>query len=85
VRVDTAAYDECVITPHYDSLIAKLISYAGNRNDTIRRMKRALEMTVVEGVKTTIPLHQRILNDQDFIEGRITTRFLDRYAHRDKA
>lgn len=85
VRVDTAAYDECVIPPYYDSLIAKLISYGGNRSDAICRMKRALDMTVIEGVKTTIPLHQRIMNDQDFIEGRITTRFLDRYSQRDKA
>ncbi len=82
VRVDTAAYDECVITPYYDSLIAKLISYSANREDTIGRMKRALEMTVIEGVKTTIPLHQRILADRDFLEGRITTRFLDRYTQR---
>ncbi len=82
VRIDTAAYDQCVITPHYDSLIAKLISYAGNRKDTISRMKRALEMTIIEGVKTTIPLHQRIMSDQDFQNGRITTRFLDRYSPR---
>ncbi len=82
VRVDTAAYDECVITPHYDSLIAKLITYAGSRSDTVGRMKRALEMTIVEGVKTTIPLHQRILNELDFVEGRITTRFLERFSQR---
>ncbi len=80
VRVDTAAYDECVITPYYDSLIAKLITYAGSRSDAVGRMKRALEMTIIEGVKTTIPLHQRILNELDFMEGRITTRFLERYA-----
>ncbi len=84
VRIDTAAYDECVITPYYDSLIAKLISYAGNRTDTISRMKRALEMTIIEGVKTTIPLHQRIMSDPDFLDGRITTRFLDRYSQRQK-
>jgi acetyl-CoA carboxylase, biotin carboxylase subunit len=82
VRVDTAAHNECVITPYYDSLIAKLITFAGSRADAIGRMKRALEMTIVEGVKTTIPLHQRILNETDFLEGRITTRFLDRYAQR---
>jgi acetyl-CoA carboxylase biotin carboxylase subunit len=82
VRVDTAAYDECVITPYYDSLIAKLISYAENREDTIGRMRRALDMMIIEGVKTTIPLHQRILSDRDFLEGRITTRFLDRYSQR---
>jgi acetyl-CoA carboxylase biotin carboxylase subunit len=82
VRVDTAAYNECVITPYYDSLIAKLIAFAGSRSEAIGRMKRALEMTIIEGVKTTIPLHQRILNEADFLEGRITTRFLDRYAKR---
>jgi acetyl-CoA carboxylase biotin carboxylase subunit len=84
VRVDTAAYGEYVVTPYYDSLIAKLISYGGNRLETIGRMKRALEMTVIEGVKTTIPLHLRILSDRDFLEGRITTRFLDRYVQRER-
>jgi acetyl-CoA carboxylase biotin carboxylase subunit len=79
VRVDTAAYNEYVVTPYYDSLLAKLITYSGNRNETIAKMKRALEMTVVEGVKTTIPLHQRILAERDFMDGRITTRFLERY------
>jgi acetyl-CoA carboxylase biotin carboxylase subunit len=82
VRVDTAAYNEYVVTPYYDSLIAKLISYGANRHDAIARMKRALDMTIIEGVKTTIPLHQRILSEQDFVEGRITTHFLDRYAQR---
>ena len=82
VRVDTAAYSEYVVTPYYDSLIAKLITYSGSRNETIDKMKRALGMTVVEGVKTTIPLHQRILGEQDFLDGRITTRFLERYAQR---
>jgi acetyl-CoA carboxylase, biotin carboxylase subunit len=82
IRIDTAAYNEYVVTPYYDSLIAKVISFAGNRNDTIARMRRALDMTIIEGVKTTIPLHQRILSDQDFVEGRITTRFLDRYKQR---
>ncbi|MGD0309306.1 MAG: acetyl-CoA carboxylase biotin carboxylase subunit [Acidobacteriota bacterium] len=84
VRVDTAAYGEYVVTPYYDSLIAKLISYGGSRIETIGRMKRALDMTIIEGVKTTIPLHQRILSDRDFIEGRITTRFLDRYIQRER-
>ncbi len=79
VRIDTAAYSEYFITPYYDSLVAKIISYGRNRMEAIRRMQRALEMTIVEGVKTTIPLHQRILQDQDFIDGRITTRFLERW------
>ena len=79
VRVDTAAYNEYVITPYYDSLIAKVIAHGSTRREAISRMSRALEMTVVEGVHTTIPLHQRILNDEDFLAGRIHTRFLDKW------
>jgi acetyl-CoA carboxylase biotin carboxylase subunit len=79
VRVDTAAYTEYVITPYYDSLIAKIVTWGRNRNESIARMKRALEMTVIEGVQTTIPLHQRILSDEDFCAGRIHTRFLERW------
>jgi len=82
VRFDTAAYAEYEVTPFYDSLIAKLITFAGNRRECIQRMQRALEMTIVEGVKTTIPLHERIMQDRDFIEGQITTRFLDRLLQR---
>jgi acetyl-CoA carboxylase, biotin carboxylase subunit len=80
VRVDTAAYNECVITPYYDSLIAKIIAYGKNRDEAIRRMKRALEMTVIEGVETTIPLHQRILANEDFLAGRYHTHFLEHMA-----
>jgi acetyl-CoA carboxylase, biotin carboxylase subunit len=79
VRVDSAAYNEYVITPYYDSLIAKIIAHGRDRKEAISRMKRALDMTVVEGVQTTIPLHQRILRDEDFETGRITTRFLERW------
>jgi acetyl-CoA carboxylase biotin carboxylase subunit len=79
VRVDTAAYNEFVITPHYDSLIAKVIAHGSTRREAISRMSRALGMTVVEGVHTTIPLHQRILSDEDFLAGRIHTRFLDKW------
>jgi acetyl-CoA carboxylase, biotin carboxylase subunit len=79
VRIDTAAYNECVISPHYDSLIAKIISHGRDRQETISRMLRALEMTVIEGVKTTIPLHQKILHDEDFRAGRINTHFLERW------
>ena len=79
VRVDTAAYNEYVISPYYDSLIAKIVVWGRDREEAISRMKRALDMTVVEGVQTTISLHQRILLDEDFRAGRITTRFLDRW------
>ena len=79
VRVDTAAYNECVITPYYDSLIAKIIAYGRNRQESINRMIRALDMTVVEGVQTTIPLHQSILRSGDFQAGRIHTHFLEKW------
>jgi len=80
VRVDTAAHTECTISPHYDSLIAKLIVHANSRSESIRKMERALEMFVIEGVKTTIPLHQRIVRDADFAAGRFDTKFMERYS-----
>ena len=80
VRVDTAAHTECTISPHYDSLIAKLIVHANSRSEAIRKMERALEMFVIEGVKTTIPLHQRIMRDIDFGAGRFDTKFMERYS-----
>jgi acetyl-CoA carboxylase biotin carboxylase subunit len=80
IRVDTAAYSDCVIPPFYDSLVAKLVAYGHDRDEAIRRMNRALDMFVVEGIHTTIPLHQRILAEQDFQEGRLSTKFLERFA-----
>jgi acetyl-CoA carboxylase biotin carboxylase subunit len=77
VRVDTAAYAEYVIPPYYDSLIAKLIVYGADRAEAINRMRRALDMFIVEGVSTTIPLHQKILAHPDFQSGDIYTAFLD--------
>jgi len=76
VRVDTAAYQDGDISPYYDSLVAKLITFGANRSEAIARMKRALEMFVVEGIYTSIPLHQKILNHPDFAVGRIDTGFL---------
>ncbi len=76
IRVDTSAYTDYVIPPYYDSLVAKLIAYGADRNEAIARMRRALEMFVVEGIYTTIPLHQRILRDPDFIAGNTNTKFL---------
>ena len=80
VRVDTAAHTECTISPHYDSLIAKLIVHANSRSEAMRKMERSLEMFVIEGVKTTIPLHQRIMRDPDFAAGRFDTKFMERYS-----
>ena len=78
VRVDTAMHGDADISPYYDSLVAKLIVHGADRTIAIKRMQRALEMFIVEGVKTTIPLHRRILADADFQAGRIDTGFLDR-------
>ena len=78
IRVDTAAYQDGVIPPYYDSLVAKLIAYGSDRTEAIARMKRALGMFVVEGIYTSIPLHQRILTHPDFVSGAIDTGFLMR-------
>jgi len=78
IRVDTAAYTDGVIPPYYDSLVAKLIAYGDNREEAIARMKRALDMFVVEGIYTSIPLHQRILADAGFLSGHYDTTFLNK-------
>jgi acetyl-CoA carboxylase, biotin carboxylase subunit len=77
VRTDTAAYAEYVIPPYYDSMIAKLIVHSANRDEAIRRMDRALDMFVLEGVKSTIPLHRQILRHPDFKSGDIYTKFIE--------
>ena len=79
VRVDTFAHSECTIPPYYDSMIAKIIVHGRDRQEAIARMRRTLEMTVIEGIKTSIPLHLKILSDADFIAGRFSTSFMDRY------
>jgi acetyl-CoA carboxylase biotin carboxylase subunit len=79
VRVDTAAYRDYVIPPHYDSLVAKLIIRGKNRLETIARARRALELFVIEGIKTTIPLHRAVIDDERFIIGDFSTRFLDTF------
>ncbi len=79
VRVDTAAYAEGVIPPYYDSLIAKLIVRGRDRAEAISRMSRALEMFVVEGIYTSIPLHRRIMADPDFRAGKFDTKFMERF------
>jgi acetyl-CoA carboxylase biotin carboxylase subunit len=78
IRVDTAAYHDGVIPPYYDSLVAKLIAFGEDRTEAIARMNRALDMFVVEGIYTSIPLHQRILKHPDFIAGKLDTGFLSR-------
>jgi acetyl-CoA carboxylase biotin carboxylase subunit len=79
VRIDTAAYAEGVIPPYYDSLIAKLVVRGKDRDEAISRMGRALEMFIVEGIFTTIPLHRRILADPEFRAGKADTTFIERF------
>jgi acetyl-CoA carboxylase biotin carboxylase subunit len=78
VRVDSAAYSDAVIPPYYDSMIAKLIVKGRDRAEAIARMKRALDMFVIEGIKTSIPLQRRILADPDFAAGKFDTHFIER-------
>jgi acetyl-CoA carboxylase biotin carboxylase subunit len=79
IRVDTAAYAEGVIPPYYDSLIAKLCARGRDRDEAIARMARALDMFVIEGIHTTIPLHRRIMADPDFRAGNFDTKFMERF------
>ena len=80
VRVDSYAHAECTVSPYYDSLIAKIITYGRDRPEAIARMRRTLEMTVIEGIKTSVPLQLRILNEPDFQAGRLSTAFMDRFV-----
>ena len=84
VRVDTVAYAGWKIPPYYDSLIAKLVVHGRDREEALARGKRALELFVVEGIKTTIPLHLRLLEEPDVRRGRISTKWLERWLERQK-
>jgi acetyl-CoA carboxylase biotin carboxylase subunit len=79
VRVDSGLYAGYRIPPYYDSMIAKLIVYGTTRNGALRRLRRALEEFVVDGVKTTIPLHQLLLDDPDFQTGNYTIKWLEKW------
>jgi acetyl-CoA carboxylase biotin carboxylase subunit len=78
VRVDTFAHDGCEVSPFYDSMIAKVMSWGRSRAEAVARMRRCLDMMVVEGIRTNIPLHRRILDDPDFLAGRLDTGFVER-------
>ena len=80
VRVDTYAHTECTVPPYYDSLLAKIITYGRDRQEAIARMRRTLDMTVIEGIKTSIPLQLRIIAEPDFIAGRLHTHFMERFV-----
>lgn len=80
VRIDTAAYAGWFVPPQYDSLVAKVIAYDRDRNMAIARMRRVLDAVIVEGIETSVPIHQRILAEPDFVAGDISTRFMDRFT-----
>jgi acetyl-CoA carboxylase, biotin carboxylase subunit len=82
IRVDTGVYPEYRVPPYYDSMIAKLITHGRTRQEAMGRMRRSLELMVIEGIQTNIALHLRILSDPDFQAGRFSTKFLDRYLSR---
>jgi acetyl-CoA carboxylase biotin carboxylase subunit len=78
VRVDSVMESNSMVVPHYDSMIAKLITHGRDREESMARMRRALDEFVIEGIKTTLPLHRRIFTDAEFMKGRVSTTFLDR-------
>ena len=77
VRLDTHVYGGYVIPPHYDSMIAKLITTAQTREEAINKMKRALDEFVIEGIKTTIPFHRQLMDHPDYVAGNYTTKFME--------
>jgi acetyl-CoA carboxylase, biotin carboxylase subunit len=77
IRIDSHIYQGYSIPPHYDSMIAKLISIGKDRNEAIARMKRALQEFVIEGIQTTIPFHLKMMGNKDFISGEFDTKYLD--------
>lgn len=79
VRIDSAAYQDYVVLPYYDSMIAKLIVFSNTREGAIKRCKRCLGEFIIEGIKTTIPMHEKILSHHAFVSGDVTTDFIDRY------
>ena len=82
MRVDSALYAGYVVPPYYDSMIAKLIVHAPTRPEAIARLRRSLAEFAVVGVKTTLPLHQRIVEDPDFLAGDYTIHWLERFVGR---
>jgi acetyl-CoA carboxylase biotin carboxylase subunit len=79
IRVDTHTYAMYQIPPYYDSLLAKIISHGYDRSEALSQMTRALEEFIIEGIPTTIPFHQQVLTNNDFLQGNFTTRFLDNF------
>jgi acetyl-CoA carboxylase biotin carboxylase subunit len=85
VRVDSGLYAGYRVPPYYDSMIAKLIVYGTTRQGAIRRLRRALEEFVIEGMKTTIPLHQALIEDPEFLQGQYTIKWLEEWLDKQEA
>ena len=83
IRLDTHVYSGYTIPPHYDSMIAKLITTAQSRQEAINKMRRALDEFVIEGVNTTIPFHRKLMDHPDYISGNYTTKFMDSFSMKD--
>ena len=83
VRIDTHVYSGYTIPPNYDSMIAKLITTAQTREEAINKMKRALDEFVIEGIKTTIPFHRKLMDSKDYLEGNYTTKFMEDFSMED--
>ena len=83
VRLDTHVYGGYIIPPHYDSMIAKLITTAQTREEAINKMRRALDEFVIEGIKTTIPFHRKLMDHPDYISGEYTTKFMEDFSMED--
>jgi len=83
IRLDTHVYSGYTIPPHYDSMIAKLITTAQSRQEAINKMRRALDEFVIEGVNTTIPFHRKLMDHPDYISGNYTTKFMESFSMKD--
>lgn len=83
IRLDTHVYGGYIIPPHYDSMIAKLITTAQTRKEAINKMRRALDEFVIEGIKTTIPFHRKLMDHKDYISGNYTTKFMETFSMED--
>ena len=81
VRIDSHVYSGYTIPPNYDSMISKLIVVARTRDEAILKMKRALGEYIIEGINTTIPFHQKLMEDENFVKGNFTTKFMDSFEY----
>jgi acetyl-CoA carboxylase biotin carboxylase subunit len=84
IRIDTHVYANYTIPPHYDSMISKLIVVAQTRDEALMKMERALDEYIIEGIKTTIPFHQQLLQDENFRKGDFTTKFMETFVIKEK-